>query len=60
MAMKAKKIKEWLNTIDENAEVGIDDGCLCLCVVGEPTYLEIGGIEAYSAFALRAPEEGEE
>ncbi len=57
--MKAKEIKEWLNTIDENTEVGIDDSGLCLRVVNESTYLEIGGIEAYSAFALRAPEEGE-
>ncbi len=58
MSMSAKEIKEWLAILDENAEVGIDDSGLCLRVAGEPSYLEIGGIEEVQAFALPEPKEG--
>ena len=45
MAMHKAEIIEWLNTLDDEALVGIDDGGLSLVVVGDPVpYCEIGGI----------------
>ncbi len=45
MAMIVREIKEWLNTLSEAAEVGVDDGGLCLRVVDdEENYCEIGGL----------------
>jgi hypothetical protein len=45
MAMPAREIMEWLETLPEDAEVGVDEGGLCLQVVGnEETSLEIGGL----------------
>lgn len=46
MAMWRKDVKNWLNTLDWNANIAIDEGGLALVVVGKETeeYLEIGGI----------------
>ena len=45
MAMSVKEIKEWLNTLNENDAVGVDDGGLCLQSFNDPdAYLEIGGM----------------
>jgi len=45
MAMSVQEIKEWLNTLEDADEVGIDEGGLCLRVVSNTeTYCEIGGI----------------
>ena len=45
MADEVNVLKEWLNTIPDNYQVGIDDGGLVLRVVGHPeVYYEIGGI----------------
>lgn len=43
MAETVKDIKDWLNTLDESARVGIDDGGLSLQEVGGAAYFEIGG-----------------
>lgn len=44
MAMQAKEIKEWLNGIDDERMIAIDDGGLSLVVKGEFSYCEVGGI----------------
>jgi len=45
MAMTVREIKEWLNTLQDDDLVGIDDGGLCLEVAEDPgTYCEIGGL----------------
>lgn len=45
MAMSVGEIKEWLDTLDDEDEVGVDEGGLCLLVVDKPdTYCEIGGL----------------
>ncbi len=45
MSMDVKEIKDWLDTLDPDDGVGVDEGGLCLVVEGEPDcYLEIGGI----------------
>ena len=45
MAVDKKEIMDWLNSLPEGTEVGIDDGGMILHVVGDPKpYLEIGGI----------------
>jgi hypothetical protein len=45
MAENASKIIEWLQSLDPDAQVGVDDGGLTLEVVGNPkVYYEIGGI----------------
>ena len=45
MAMFVDEIRRWLDTLDDGDVVGIDDGGLCLTVVGdEESYIEIGGI----------------
>lgn len=47
MAMTVREIQEWLKTLKPTDRVGVDDGGLCLCVVGdEEPYLEIGGLPA--------------
>jgi hypothetical protein len=49
--MGKEQIIDWLNTLPEEACVGVDDGGLCLRVDCDPeAYLEIGGM----------PEEDEE
>lgn len=51
MAMTVGEIKDWLNNLDDDEEVGIDDGGLALQVVhNAEIYIEIGGI----------PQEGED
>ena len=45
MAMKVQEIQKWLNSLPENAEVGVDEGGLTLKVTSDPTpYLEVGGL----------------
>lgn len=45
MAMAVNEIREWLNTLNDDDMVGINDDGLALEVVGEPgSYCEIGGI----------------
>jgi hypothetical protein len=46
MAMRIADIKAWLDTLSEDAEVGVDEGGLTLVVLDLPdVYLEIGGVE---------------
>lgn len=52
MAMTAKKVKEWLATIDDEKMVAIDEGGLTLVVKGERSYLEIGGIPEATHYGL--------
>jgi len=43
--MGKEQIIDWLNTLPEEACVGVDDGGLCLRVDCDPgAYLEIGGM----------------
>ena len=42
--MTKQEISAWLETLPEGAEVGIDDGGLCLLVLGSEEYLEVGGL----------------
>lgn len=45
MAMNKSELIEWLNTLDDDDDVGISDGGLSLVVVGdEGCYLEVGGV----------------
>jgi len=45
MAMKRSAIQKWISTLPGDPEIGVDEGGLCLRVVGDPDpYLEIGGI----------------
>jgi type II secretory pathway component PulM len=45
MSMPIKEILRWLNTLDPEQEVSVDDGGLTLVVTDYPDeYLEIGGI----------------
>lgn len=45
MSMKVYEIKRWLETLPYEAEVGVDDGGLCLRVVEDRySYCEIGGL----------------
>jgi hypothetical protein len=45
MAMTKTEITEWLDTLPDDAEIGVDDGGLCLRVVDDPEpWLEIGGM----------------
>ncbi len=45
MAMPVKEIREWLDTLNDDDLVGVDDGGLSLQVVDDPgSYCEIGGI----------------
>jgi len=44
--MSVAEIKEWLETLPNDSEVGVDGGGLCLRVVGleDAAWLEIGGL----------------
>lgn len=45
MAIPAKDLIHWLNSLPLNANVGVDDGGLTLQVIDNPqTYIEVGGI----------------
>lgn len=45
MAMSVSEIKDWLNTLEDDTLVGVNDDGLALEVVGDPyTYCEVGGI----------------
>jgi len=45
MAMQVSEIREWLDTLNDDDLVGVDDGGLCLRVVDNSApYLEIGGM----------------
>ena len=45
MATKVRDLRAWLNGLDGDASVGIDDGGLALQVLGdEENYYEVGGI----------------
>lgn len=54
MAVSVSEFKEWVNTLDDNAMVAVDDGGLIITVSdtagqfpGDPTegcYFEIGGV----------------
>jgi hypothetical protein len=40
----AKELQDWAATLLPDEVVGIDDGGLTICVVGQTAYLEIGGL----------------
>jgi hypothetical protein len=42
--MSKHDVRTWLDTLPEDAEIGIDDGGLCLQMGGSEVYLEIGGL----------------
>jgi hypothetical protein len=43
--MPKQEIIDWLNSLPDGAEVGVDEGGLCLRVeTDEVPYLEIGGL----------------
>jgi hypothetical protein len=42
--MTKQEITAWLNTLPEDAEIGIDDGGMCLQVLGSEEYLEVGAL----------------
>lgn len=45
MAMPKKEIREWLDALDDDAVIGIDEGGLSLVVQGfEEIYCEVGGM----------------
>jgi hypothetical protein len=45
MSATVAEIKEWLSEFNDDEEVGIDEGGLALCRVGDPfSYYEIGGM----------------
>jgi hypothetical protein len=44
MAMTAREIRQWLKTLNDNDRVGIDDGGLCLRVIENDSWCEIGGL----------------
>ena len=45
MSMTVAEIKDWLNNLDDDDEVGIDDGGLILQAVhSAEIYLEVGGM----------------
>jgi hypothetical protein len=45
MAMSSKEIRDWLDTLDHEAQVAIDEGGLMLVVIGDDSaYLEVGGV----------------
>lgn len=46
MAMTKKHVMEWLDSLPQNAVIGIDDGGLTLVVEEDDgAYLEVGGLE---------------
>jgi hypothetical protein len=42
--MSKQDVSAWLDTLPEDAEIGIDDGGLCLQMHDSEAYLEIGGL----------------
>lgn len=45
MAMKVSEIQDWLNTLDEDDVVGIDESGLTLVSASDPeAFLEVGGM----------------
>ena len=45
MAMNKTEVQGWLEQLPHNARIAIDDGGLCLVVVGDETdYCEVGGV----------------
>lgn len=46
MAMSVAEIRDWLSSLSDADLVGVDDGGLCLRVVGreEEVWCEIGGL----------------
>jgi outer membrane biogenesis lipoprotein LolB len=46
MAMPIKELKEWLEGLPADAEVGVDEGGLCLLVVDDENdrSCEVGGL----------------
>lgn len=45
MAVSKKELQRWVNTLPDNAQVGIDEGGLTLQVVDDKdTYYEVGGL----------------
>jgi hypothetical protein len=45
MSISVKDLKQWLDSIPNSTQIGVDDGGLTLQVVGNPdVYLEVGGI----------------
>ncbi len=45
MAMSKSEILEWLNGLEGDPEIGVDEGGLILLVVGnDEAYCEIGGL----------------
>jgi hypothetical protein len=45
MAVSKKELQRWVNTLPDDAQVGVDEGGLTLCVVGDAdTYYEVGGL----------------
>jgi hypothetical protein len=44
MSMLKSEIMDWLESLEDTDEVFIDDGGLCLSVIGnDDVYLEVGG-----------------
>lgn len=43
MAISAKEVIRWLRTLDQDAEIAIDDGGLTLVEIDGEAYLEVGG-----------------
>ena len=48
MSMPIKELKEWLDSLPADAEVGVDEGGLCLRVVDDELeqdrFCEVGGL----------------
>jgi hypothetical protein len=45
MSVSVTELRRWLFTLPIDSEVGIDEGGLTLCVVGEErVYFEVGGM----------------
>jgi hypothetical protein len=42
--MNMKDVRDWLNTLPEDAVIGIDEGGLSLQMLGGEEYLELGGL----------------
>ena len=42
--MAKQEIVRWLNTLPEDAQIGVDEGGQCLEEHGGDAYLEIGGL----------------
>ena len=44
MAISIGELREWLDTLSDEASIAVDDGGLALVEVGGDTYLEVGGL----------------